>query len=137
MTDRRVIANKKAAGAPAGLTLIEVLIAMAILGIGLAVIFQGIGLGLRVRRDSEVIRRIAVVADRELNRLQIDAVPPEEPRSGEEGGVSWTVEQHPDITYGGGEDEERETNLVPVRITVTADNGRSREIVTLMRKDEE
>lgn len=137
MADRRVDGPRITTGAPAGLTLIEVLIAMAILGIGLAVIFQGIGLGLRLRRDSEVVRRIAVVADRELNRLQIAAVPPDEPLAGEEKGVSWTVEQQPDIAYGTGEDEKGATNLVPVRITVTADNGRSREIVTLMRKDEE
>ena len=121
----------------AGLTLLEVLIAMAILGIGLAVIFQGIGMGLRVRRDSEALRKIVHVADRELNRLMIAGEPPGESESGEEDGVSWTVEPHPDIALADDEGEDGESNLVPVRIVVTAKDGRSREIVTLMRKGAE
>ena len=137
MTDRRVDEQPKSPGAPRGLTLIEVLSAMALLGIGLAVIFQGIGLGLRVRRDSEVVRKIAVVADRELNRLMIAGVPPDEPETGEEDGITWIVEQHPDSdgTAKGGEDVE--TSLVPVRITVSTESGRSREVLTLMSKEQE
>ena len=107
---------------------------MAILGIGLAVIFQGIGMGLRVRRDSEALRKIVHVADRELNRLIIAGEPPGEPETGEENGISWTVEPHPDITPVDEEGSEAEPNLVPVRIVVTAEDGRSREIVTLMRE---
>jgi hypothetical protein len=107
---------------------------MAILGIGLAVIFQGIGMGLRARRDSESLRKIVRVADRELNRLMIAGEPPGEPESGEEDGVSWTVEPRPDIALVDEEGEDAESHLVPVRIVVTAEDGRSREIVTLMRE---
>ena len=119
---------------PAGLTLIEVLIALAVLGIGLAVIFQGIGIGLRARRDSESLRKIVLVADRVLNRLIIAGEPPEELDSGEEDGISWAVEPRPDMRPAGDEEPEAESDLVPVRIVVTDENGRSREIVTLMRE---
>ena len=43
---------------PEGLTIIEVLLAFFILGTGLAVIMQGIALGLQVRRESSESQRM-------------------------------------------------------------------------------
>jgi len=112
-----------------------VLVALAILGIGLAVIFQGIGVALGVRRQSEALQRIAIVADRELNRLIIAGAAPEESESGEEDGITWTVERL--ASPGDGENEGEEATTVVCRITITDQGGRSREIVTLLRTGEE
>lgn len=101
---------------------------MAILGIGLAVIMQGLAQGVRLRRDSTDDQRMSLVAENRLNLLLAGEEAPSEAEEGEEGGYRWSLQNDPSLLPGNG----GEGDLVPVRITVKGNYGRSLEIVTLM-----
>lgn len=113
----------KSAPSGAGLTLIEVLIALFIFGTGMAVVMQGLALGLKVRRDSAVTRQLSIVAANRLARLVADGGAPLR-EEGEEGPFHWRLESLPLGDEGSGE-------LHEVKITVEAPSGRQWEITTL------
>lgn len=113
----------KSAQSSAGLTLIEVLVALFIFGTGLAVVMQGLALGLKVRRDSAVTQQLSIVAANRLARLVADGGAPLQ-EEGEEGPFHWRVESLPLDGEGSGE-------LHEVKITVAAPSGRQWEITTL------
>jgi prepilin-type N-terminal cleavage/methylation domain-containing protein len=111
-------------GDRAGLTLLEVLLAMALLGIGLAVIMQGLALGLKVRRDSGETQAMCQVAGSRLNELlgegSFSAA-----AEGTEGPYVWRLEELPSA---GGAAAER---LAHLRINVEAPSGRAWELHTI------
>lgn len=117
-----------------GLTLLEVLIAMAILGIGLAVIMQGLALGLKVRRESVETEAMCRVAGNRLNELlgegSFSAA-----AEGTEGSYLWRLEELPSE---GGAGSAAAGRLAGLRVSVEAPSGRSWELYTVFpRSDDE
>ncbi len=121
-----------------GFSLLEVLVALAILGIGLGVIFQGLGQGLRLRAETAENVRLAQVAESLIGRLPERDTAPEVPEEGEEAGCRWRIET---IDLPAAKDaaatspattEGRGAQLSVVRLTVTAKSGRSWEMTTLL-----
>ncbi len=121
-----------------GFSLLEVIVALAILGIGLGVVFQGIGQGLRLRGQSADNIAIALAAESVLGGMAEREAAPAETEEGEEAGCRWrleTVEQP--VASGGVVDlapagERRAAPLVAVRLTVTSAGGRTWETTTLL-----
>ena len=120
----------------AGFTLLEVLVALAILGIGLGVVFQGISQGLRLRGESADSVRLSLVTERLLGDLIEREAAPTEPEEGEESGCRWRLEPLERAVAPGGVIEtaaapgHRGAPLVEVRLTVTAPSGRGWETTT-------
>jgi type II secretory pathway pseudopilin PulG len=106
---------------------LEVLFSIAILGIGLAVIMQGLALGLRVRRDSAAMQEMSLVAGNTLNRLLLLGEAPPDAEEGEAGDYRWRIEPDPSLA---GEEQEGGAN-VPLRLVIEAPAGRSLEVVTV------
>ena len=122
----------------AGFTLLEVLVALAILGIGLGVVFQGIGQGLRLRGQSADNVRLALAAERILGELAEREAAPTGREEGEESGCRWRLEPLERTVALGGVIENsaapgrRGAPLVAVRLTVTASSGSGWETTTLL-----
>jgi len=110
----------------AGLTLLEVLFSIAVLGIGLAVIMQGLALGLRVRRESKAMQEMSLVAENTLSRLLLQGEAPPDAEEGESGDYRWRIEPDPSLV---GEEQEEGAN-VPLRIVIEASSGRTLEVLT-------
>jgi prepilin-type N-terminal cleavage/methylation domain-containing protein len=118
----------------AGLTLLEVLLAMAILGIGLAVIMQGLALGLKVRRESIETQAMSQVAENRLNELlgegSFSAA-----AEGTDGPYLWRLEELPAV---GGAETGSAGRLARLKINVEAPSGRTWELYTIFpRGDDE
>ena len=122
----------------AGFTLLEVLVALAILGIGLGVVFQGISQGLRLRGQSADSVRLSLATERLLGDLIEREAAPTEPEEGEESGCRWRLEPLEHAAVPGGVVENVDTSahrgaqLVDVRLTVTTSSGRGWETTTLL-----
>jgi len=122
----------------AGFTLLEVLVALAILGIGLGVVFQGISQGLRLRGQSADSVRLSLVTERLLGDLIEREAAPTELEEGEESGCRWRLEPLERAVAPGGVIEtaaatgHRGALLVDVRLSVTAPSGRGWETTTLL-----
>ena len=122
----------------AGFTLLEVLVALAILGIGLGVVFQGISQGLRLRGQSADSVRLSLVTERLLGDLIEREAAPTELEEGEESGCRWRLEPLEPAVAPGGMIEtaaapgQRGAPLVAVRLSVTAPSGRGWETTTLL-----
>ncbi|MHB8834721.1 MAG: type II secretion system protein [Candidatus Methylomirabilia bacterium] len=127
----------------AGFTLLEVLVALAILGIGLGVVFQGIGQGLRLRGASADNVRLSLATERLLGGLVEREAAPTEPEEGEESGCRWRLEPFERavilgaVTQSAVAPELRGAPLVDVRLTVTAPSGRSWESTTLLPREKD
>lgn len=125
-----------------GFTLLEVLVALAILGVGLGVVFQGIGQGLRLRGQSADNVSLSLVAERVLGELVEREAAPTAPEEGEDSGCRWRLEPlAPAVAPGGviatsAASSPRGAPLVAVRITVTAPSGRGWEATTLLPRVE-
>jgi len=126
-----------------GFSLLEVLVALAILGIGLGVVFQGLGQGLRLRGESADNVRLALATERLLGELIERAAAPAEPEEGEESGCRWRLEALERavapgaVTEGAAAPELRGAPVVDVRLTVTAPSGRSWEMTTLLPREKD
>jgi prepilin-type N-terminal cleavage/methylation domain-containing protein len=122
----------------AGFTLLEVLVALAVLGIGLGVVFQGVSQGLRLRGASADSVRLALVAERVLGELVEREAAPDETEEGEDSDCRWRLEplEAAVATVGANAParawEPRGAPLITVRLTVTAPSGRDWEFVTLL-----
>ena len=87
-----------------GFTLLEVLVAMAILGLALLALIQLSAQGLRLLRLSEDYQGAVRLADQLARTVQVDQ---ERVETGQQGGLRW----------------ERRISLVPVPDELTADAG--------------
>lgn len=127
----------------AGFTLLEVLVALAILGIGLGVVFQGISQGLRLRGESADNVSLSLATERLLGDLIEREAAPTELEEGEKSGCRWALEPLERAVAPGGEVESESAPghpgalLVDVRITVTAPSGRSWEMTTLLPREKD
>lgn len=136
----RIAVGVRACG---GFSLLEVLVALAILGIGLGVIFEGISQGLRVRGAAAESVRMALVAERILGELPEREAAPTDVEEGEESGCRWRLEiadgaGGPVAAAGAaGADPVPPDSLVEVRLTVTGPSGRRWEFSTLLPESDE
>jgi hypothetical protein len=105
---------------------------MALLGIGLAVIMQGLALGLKVRRDSAETQAMCRVAGNRLNDL-LGEGSFSAGAEGTEGPYRWRLDELP--SKGGAEDGGAE-RLAALRISVEAPSGRAWELHTLFPRGE-
>jgi prepilin-type N-terminal cleavage/methylation domain-containing protein len=121
-----------------GFSLLEVLVALAILGIGLGVIFQGIAQGLRLRGSAAESVRLALVAERILGALPGRAAAPEQPEEGEETECRWRLETvsgakgWTGASTAAGAKTPEASALAEVRLTVTGRSGRAWVMTTLL-----
>jgi len=107
--------------------------AVALLGMGIAVIVQGLALGLRVRRESAVVREMTLAATNAVNLLLMRGEAPSSEEEGEAGDYTWRIVPQPAAFD---EEEEAET-LMPLRVVVEREGGRSLEVVTVFPAAEE
>lgn len=128
-----VLSNRRAGKSETGLTLLEVLFALALLGMGVAVIVQGLALGLRVRRESAAMRRMTLVASNAVNLLLLRGEAPSEEEEGEEGEFVWRILPEPAAS---GEEDEAGSQM-PLRIVVERGGGRTLELLTVFPAAEE
>ena len=116
-----------------GLTLLEVLLAMALLGIGLAVIMQGLALGLKVRRESTETQAMSQVAENRLNELlgkgSFSAA-----AEGTEGPYLCRLEELPEVGGAGAGGAGR---LARLKINVEAPSGRTWELYTIFPRGDD
>ena len=113
----------------AGLTLLEVLLAMSLLDIGLTVIMQGLALGLKVRRESVETQAMCQVAGSRLNGLLEEGS--FTAAEGTDGPYLWRLEELPS-------EAGASANLANLRINVEAPSGRVWELYTIFpRGDDE
>lgn len=112
-----------------GFTLLEVLVALAILGIGIGVIVQGFGQGLRIRRDAADSVRLIIAAQRFLGQLVALEEAPDTEEEGEEEGFLWLITP---VAIERTDDTPPGAALVEVRLTVTSPTGRSLQLTTLL-----
>lgn len=117
-----------------GLTLIEVLVALFIFGVGVAVIFQGLALGLKVRRGAQESQRLSLVALDRISLMMADGAVPPGTEEGSAGDFGWRIESSP---YGEEGDPGDSGVLEEVRITVRSPSGRIWETVTLFPMEED
>jgi general secretion pathway protein I len=127
-------------GDAGGFTLLEVIVALAILGIGLGVVFQGIGQGLRLRGAAAESVRLALAAEAVLGRLPERTAAPAAPEEGEDAGCRWRLEAVSGAAGAGGAGSAKGSapaQPVEVRLTVTAPSGAAWTLTTLLPPPEE
>jgi general secretion pathway protein I len=78
-----------------GFTLIEVLVALAILGISLTAIYEAFGIGLRNERQSRLYQEAVDLAEARLAQVGTELPAGVGQWSGEEGGFHWTLTLRP------------------------------------------
>jgi len=90
-----------------GFTLLEILLAVSILGLALTVIMQQFSAGLRIARTSQTYTTATVYAKQKLEEFQIEEEIKEREESGSfEDGYHWRVSITPYEEYMEEEDEE-------------------------------
>ena len=104
-------------------------VGLAILGIGIGVIFDGLAQGLRLRRVAADEVALSLAAERILGALASREAAPEAVEEGEEDGVSWRIEPRETPAEGA---EGRVPGLVEIRLTLASPGGRSWELATLL-----
>jgi prepilin-type N-terminal cleavage/methylation domain-containing protein len=122
-----------------GFSLLEVIVALTILGFSLGVIFEGIGMAMRQRAKADDYIRLAAVEESLLGWLiaaepDLDAL-----AEGEENGIGWRLEQTelppaPAPAAGQNPTPPLDALLVEVHITLTTPSGEKRELRTLAEK---
>ncbi|MFC1646088.1 prepilin-type N-terminal cleavage/methylation domain-containing protein [Candidatus Omnitrophota bacterium] len=73
-----------------GFTLVEILVALLILGIGLSLIYAIFPLGIRISRDVQTLGRVSFFAQKKLEELKTMNGTPED-SNGDEPNFSWNI----------------------------------------------
>jgi prepilin-type N-terminal cleavage/methylation domain-containing protein len=121
------------AGRAGGFTLLEVVIALAILGIGIGVVLPGIGFSLRLRQEAAESSRLAIVAEQALGELVLRKTAPKGVEEGEVDGYRWQLEPvDAAVAHGSAAGARRGAALVEVRLSVSAPSGPRWELTTLL-----
>jgi type II secretion system protein I len=117
------------AAAPGGFTLLEVLVALAILGTAVIMSIQAVGQGLRLLKAAGDQQQAIIVADQKAREL---LVPTEGSDSGTTGRFSWQrtsqVLETPELTPV---DEPPQWRVFQISVVVTWDDQRRLEVATL------
>lgn len=114
------------------------MVALAILGIGLGVIFQGLSQGLRLRGAAAENVRFVLAAESILGGLSGRTGAPAAPEEGEEAGCRWRLEsvERPvalGAVVGTGTGQgQGGAELVEILLTITAPSGQTWELSTLL-----
>lgn len=114
-----------------GFSLLEVLVAVTLLGLGFAAIFSGFSSGLRAADRLEQHQRALVLATNKLNEFLLDpGLAPNRERVGTEFGLRWQgkarlIEERP------GANPERPVQTLRVSVEVSWDGPASEQSLTL------
>ena len=129
----RASSRFRTSGTAAGFTLLEVVIALAILGIGLGVVLPGIGLSLRLRQNAAVEARMGLAAEQVLGDLSQRTKPLEGAEEGEIDGIAWVIEHVATREAGGSvTGAAHGAELDTVRLSLTVPGGPRWEFTTLL-----
>jgi prepilin-type N-terminal cleavage/methylation domain-containing protein len=116
----------------AGFSLLEVIVALAILGIGLGWILKGISAGLEARDRAAKQGRQSAIAERLLHQSLPMGTAKKEPEEGEEGDCSWRIESEEKPQASSLTAQLPWTEPVKVKITITCGTERPWELMTLL-----
>lgn len=120
-----------------GFTLLEILLAVAILGLAVTVIMQQFSAGLRIGRVSNTYTTATIYATQKLEELQVEEEIEEKEDSGSfEDGYSWRVRIEPYEDYLEEEDDEGLFEHLPLEMyrlesVVWWDEGKKEKSITL------
>ena len=124
---RRVVGHTRPAGGRGGFTLIEVMVAMAILGLGLTAVLEVISTGTALGHDVHRTTEALVLARWKVGQLQIEGFPPLGEREGSFDepfdGYQWRTEALPTA----------EENLREVRLRIARREGLSGKDIRLAK----
>lgn len=81
-----------------GFTLVEILIALLILGIGISLIYTIFPLGIRISRDVQTLGRISFFAQKKIEELKTLNQTPED-SSGEENDFNWEIKVNNQVIH--------------------------------------
>lgn len=121
-----------------GFTILEVLVALTVLGLVVAVLFEGIASGLRRARYDEGRLALVLQAEQVLQRIDLDLAGDRPSQSGAEGDLRWRLERIPvqdaprsPFPPGAGDEaaaEDEEGELLLVRYVVTVEDAEGRKL---------
>lgn len=115
-----------------GFTLIEVLVALAIVALALSVIFTGFSVGLRGRRTAEDYEQATMLAQSKLNAVGVVAPLQQGKTSGEfNDRYRWTVTVKPYEEKGGTESDTSQDRALVVVVTVSWNDANHERSVSL------
>ncbi|MFH1457806.1 MAG: prepilin-type N-terminal cleavage/methylation domain-containing protein [Candidatus Omnitrophota bacterium] len=78
-----------------GFSLIEVLVALFILGVGIAILFNLFPMGWQALAYSRKLNEVYLLAQRKLEGLKNEPIPQEGAQSAKEGDLSWSLSARP------------------------------------------
>jgi general secretion pathway protein I len=127
------IPHKKTARAGAGFTLLEVLVALAIAGIGLAFFLAATGVGLQNAGIADQTIQATRLAQSRLAQVGLTVPLKQGNYTGDDGdGFRWQVDIAPPLTHGRGSDAQSpRLGLYPVNVRVRWRSGVSWREVSL------
>ena len=123
--------------ADAGFTILEVLVALTVLALVVAVLFEGIASGLRRTSYDEGRLALVLEAERILQRIDLDLAKPLPLQTGVEGELRWRLDRQriedlparpPTIGDNPEENEPQEGQLELVRYVVTVEGPDGRQL---------
>lgn len=124
--------------AAAGFTILEVLVALTVLGLVVAVLFQGIAGGLRRTSYEEGQLALVLEAERLMARIDLDLGSGDAVRAGDDGNLRWRIERRPIQEQDGEEQEEPEpgeaSKVMLVEYTITVEGLDGRNIIVRTRR---
>ncbi len=101
-----------------GFTLLEVLVAFAVLAVALGVAFEIFATGLRGARSADALTRAVLIAESRLARVGVETeLPPGESEGETDDGTLWRIEIH-DQPAEDGDDERVVTPSLPVLLDI-------------------
>ena len=114
----------------AGFTILEVLVALTVLGLVVAVLFEGIAGGLRRTSFEEDRLSLVLEAERIMARIDLDLGSEVALQDGADGDLRWRLERRPIREEDAEPIEPGEVLLVAYVVTVEAPDGRTLSVET-------